>query len=234
MTGLCIFDCDGTLVDSLHAITEAMALAFRDQGLAEPAPMAVKRLIGLPLTEAVAALLDEASDDLVGALAASYRDAYAGLRRAGGSLEPLFPGIVEVLDALQADGWRLAIATGKSRRGVRATLGQHGLLDRFVSVQTPDTAAGKPSPDMVYRALAETGVEASATVVVGDTAYDMMMASNAGVIGLGVAWGYHDREALRASGALAVIEVVGELTASIVRTLDNAAGLPALKPVVRR
>jgi|APTNR8051073442_1049403.scaffolds.fasta_scaffold14895_2 phosphoglycolate phosphatase len=211
ITKLCILDCDGTLVDSQQPIIEAMSMAFRRQGLDEPEPATVKRLVGLPLADAVAALLDDRSDDLVKALSDGYRTAYGDLRRANGALEPLFPGMIVALDALQSNGWRLAIATGKSKRGVLATLRHHDLVERFESIQTPDSAAGKPAPDMVFRAIEETGADASATVVVGDTAYDMLMAANAGVAGLGVAWGYHHADELNASGAAAVIERVDQL-----------------------
>jgi phosphoglycolate phosphatase len=234
---LCILDCDGTLVDSQQPIIEAMSMAFRRQGLDEPTPASVKRLVGLPLADAVAALLDDGSENLVRVISDAYRAAYGELRRANGSLEPLFPGMIEALDALAVNGWRLAIATGKSKVGVLATLRHHDLVDRFQSIQTPDNAAGKPAPDMVFRALEETGADACAAVVVGDTAYDMLMATNAGVAGLGVTWGYHNADELHASGAAAVIDRVDQLASHadmLTEFTESDPGVPAAEAVTSR
>jgi phosphoglycolate phosphatase len=115
------------------------------------------------------------------------------------------------------------VATGKSLRGLRAVLEQHGLERRFVSLQTPESAAGKPAPDMVLNALAETGAEAARCIVVGDTVFDMEMAANAGVAGLGVAWGYHPPAELRAAGAGAVVGHADELAAAVGALLAEPA-----------
>ena len=95
----------------------------------------------------------------------------------------------------------LGIATGKARRGLLTTLERHGLSNRFITLQTVDSNPGKPHPAMLLRAMAETGVDPSATVVVGDTVYDMEMARRAGVRAVGVAWGYHTPDELEATGA---------------------------------
>ncbi len=198
---LVLFDCDGTLVDSQHAIVHAMAVAWAEHGFGAPDPTAVRRLVGLPLAQAIGLLRPELDEAGMEAVAASYKRAFAAQRREGEALEPLFPGVLEALAALEAAGALIGVATGKSRRGLDAVLKGHGLTGRFVTLQTSDVGPGKPHPDMVFRALAETGASAAATVVVGDTTFDMQMAKNAKVGAIGVTWGYHDPEELTAAGA---------------------------------
>jgi len=125
------------------------------------------------------------------------------------------------LAELDADGWLLGIATGKSHRGLVATLAGHGLDNRFVTLQTSDRAAGKPSPDMVLQALTETGADAASTVVVGDTTFDMMMARNAGALAVGVTWGYHHADELRASGAHAIVDSFPDVAPTLARLVDG-------------
>ena len=112
---------------------------------------------------------------------------------------------------LDKAGILLGIATGKARRGVDYVLGRHGLVNRFVTIQTPDNAPGKPHPGMVLQAMAETGCKASHTVMVGDTAYDMTMARAAGSHAIGVSWGNHGVEELRQSGAHHLIDRLEDL-----------------------
>ena len=198
---LALFDCDGTLVDSQFAIIEAMTTAWAEHGLGEPSAMAVRGLVGLPLVEAVARLLPGADARLHERVAESYKAAFAAQRQRGDMQEPLFPGIREVLDALDGAGVLLGVATGKSHRGLLAVLERHGLRDRFVTLQTSDVGPGKPHPDMVLRALAETGADAGDTVVIGDTTYDIQMARSARVWAVGVSWGYHAVPDLEKAGA---------------------------------
>ena len=120
--------------------------------------------------------------------------------------EPLFPGTLQLIETLSAAGYLLGIATGKARRGLDITLEQHGLTDLFITLQTPDTNPGKPNPGMLYAAMAETGVQARRTVMIGDTSFDMEMAVAANVAGIGVSWGYHATEELLVSGASKVID----------------------------
>ena len=203
---LVVFDCDGTLVDSQHGIVAAAEAAWRAHGLKAPDPAAVRQVVGLNLDEALAALIPEADTDLVGRLVAAYKQAHVALRSRPDHHEPLYPGIAELLAALDRAEILLGIATGKNMRGLRATLARHELAGRFVTLQTPDTCRGKPHPEMVERALADTGATAMTTYVVGDTTYDMQMAYNARVAGIGVAWGYHAPAALLAAGARQVID----------------------------
>lgn len=222
MTKLCVFDCDGTLVDSLRPIVESMTRAFTDEGRAPPAPDAVRHVVGLPLAAAVAGLAPDAAEAEVARLVAGYSDAFGELRRRDAVEEPLFPGIDAVLDAIEAAGWRLAVATGKSRRGLINTLTRHGLADRFVSLQTSDTGPGKPAPDMVLRAMSEAGATPEATVVVGDTTFDMLMARGAGALAVGVAWGYHPPEDLTDAGAHVIVRETQALPGEIGRLLGTS------------
>jgi phosphoglycolate phosphatase len=126
------------------------------------------------------------------------------LRAAGQVEEPLFEGVLELLDTLEAEGWLLAVATGKSDRGLKHCLDLHGIHARFVSLQTADRHPSKPHPSMVEQAIADAGAAPETTIVVGDTSFDMAMAANAGAAGIGAGWGYHEAEELIEAGAVAV------------------------------
>jgi phosphoglycolate phosphatase len=198
---LVIFDCDGTIADSQHMIVAAMNEAFRIAGLAEPPREAVVQVIGLSLEHAVRQLLPSELHGRAAAMAEDYKGAFHDLRAAGLPQEPLFPGLKPAITHLHQGGATLGIATGKSRRGVRVLLEREGLADYFTTIQTADTHPSKPHPSMIEAAMADTGASAPATVMIGDTTFDMAMARNAGVQAVGVAWGYHPVEALRDSGA---------------------------------
>jgi phosphoglycolate phosphatase len=203
---LAIFDCDGTLVDSGATIHRALSAAFEQNGLELPPPEVSRKVIGLSLTEAMAALLPNAAPERHLAIAEDYKRAFWTLRAAGEVEEPLFDGVLELLDRLEDDGWLLAVATGKSDRGLKHCLESHAIHARFVSLQTADRHPSKPHPSMVSQALADAGAEAAMSVVVGDTSFDMAMAVNAGARGIGAGWGYHDSDELLAAGAVAVAE----------------------------
>lgn len=211
MTGLILFDCDGTLVDSQHHIIATMTQAFAACDLPRPVAAAIRGTVGLSLVEAAAELLPGAERHLHEAVADAYRQAYHAARLREEAEEPLFPGIAEMLVELHRGGYLLGVATGKGRRGLDAVLARHGLGDLFVTLQTADRAPSKPAPDMVYNALAETGATAAETVVIGDTTYDMAMARNAGVAAVGVSWGYHAPDSLLAAGAAAMIDDIADL-----------------------
>ncbi len=206
MNRLAIFDCDGTLVDSGANIHTALSEAFREHGLEVPPSQVSRKVIGLSLVEAMAALLPQAEPAQHLVLAESYKRHFQRARFEGRVEEPLFEGIPELLDRLEADGWLLAVATGKSDRGLSLCLDCHGYAGRFVSLQTADRHPSKPHPSMVEQAMADAGAAAETTVVIGDTAFDMGMAANAGVTGIGAGWGYHDAAELLAAGATAVAE----------------------------
>ena len=215
-----IFDCDGTLVDSQHVIVAAMTEAWRAHGLPDPSPRDVRRVVGLPLVTAVEMLLPDGREDPE-RVAESYKQAFFALRQRPDHIEPLFPGIESVLDRLSEAGVILGVATGKSRRGLVATLDRHGLASSFTTLKTADDGAGKPAPDMVLQAMADVGAEPEDTVVVGDTVFDMQMAINAGVPAIGVAWGYHEVEELHAAGARSVVHDMARLIPEIADTFGT-------------
>jgi phosphoglycolate phosphatase len=206
---LVVFDCDGTLVDSQHAILACMRDAFAAHGCAVPEDAAIRRVIGLSLDEAVARLASNGAP--AARVAEAYREAFFAMRSRPDFHEPLFPGVAAALDALDSAGLLLGVATGKARRGLLATLERHGLSHRFITLQTADSNPGKPHPAMVLRAMAETGVDPDRTVVVGDTSFDMEMARRAGARAVGVAWGYHAGPDLKAAGASRIVERCEEL-----------------------
>src|SRR5437763_1263554 len=154
----------------------------------------------------MAALLPDEPADRHASLAEDYKLAFMRLRQAGEVDEPLFDGVIELLDTLEDDGWLLAVATGKSDRGLKHCLERHDIHARFVSLQTADRHPSKPHPSMVEQAITDAGASPEATIVVGDTSFDMAMAVNAGATGIGAGWGYHEAEELLQAGAVAVAE----------------------------
>ena len=206
MNRLAIFDCDGTLVDSGATIYRALAETFRQSGIAVPPPVLARRVIGLSLVEAMAGLVPDATADEQVELAEAYKRNFMAMRVAGHVEEPLFDGVIDLLDALEADGWLLAVATGKSDRGLKHCLDLHGIHARFVSLQTADRHPSKPHPSMVVQAMADAGAAPATSFVVGDTSFDMAMAAAAGAAPIGAGWGYHDAEELLHAGAVAVAE----------------------------
>jgi len=210
MNRLVIFDCDGTLVDSGGTIHRALDSTFRAHNLVCPPRREAQKVIGLSLEEAMAALAPEADP---AALSATYKDNFIAMRGAGEVEEPLFEGIVDLLDLLEKDGWLLGVATGKSLRGLKHCLASHGLDGRFVTLQTADSNPSKPDPSMALTAMAEAGAAPETTLFIGDTAWDMGCARGAGCLAVGAAWGYHTVEELRADGAHHVASHPSEVAA---------------------
>ncbi len=206
MKRLAIFDCDGTLVDSGATIYAALAETFRQNSIELPPQEVSRRVIGLSLIEAMAKLLPDAASGQHLRLAEDYKRAFWRLRADGKVDEPLFDGVLELLDRLEEDGWLLAVATGKSDRGLKHCLEQHGIHARFVSLQTADRHPSKPHPSMVHEAIADAGATPAGTIVIGDTSFDMAMAVAGGATPLGAGWGYHDAEELIEAGAVAVAQ----------------------------
>jgi phosphoglycolate phosphatase len=213
MIRLAVFDCDGTLVDSQASICVAMEECFAGAGLPPPPRERTRQIVGLSLVEAMAAMVPEGPPALHLALAEEYKTAFRRLRGRGGVEEPLYPGVEELLDALEAEGWLLGIATGKSARGLALCLAHHCLAGRFATLQTADAHPSKPHPSMIEAALAETGAEAGASMMVGDTSFDMAMAKAAGVAAVGAGWGYHEPAELRAAGADFIAERPADVAA---------------------
>lgn len=217
MTKLAVFDCDGTLVDAQADIIGAMAHAFEVSGMPLPDPNQVRRLVGLSLPVAIRELAPEVEREQQLEITENYKTAFRQRREEGLLQEPLYDGMEALLHALHADGWSLAVATGKSDRGLTACLAGHGLSDLFTSLQTADRHPSKPHPAMLEAALFEAGAQPSEAVMIGDTSFDMQMASAARVRAIGVSWGYHTPEDLRATGADFVAHTMDELRAELER-----------------
>ena len=219
---LIVFDVDGTLIDSQHLILAAMEFAFATAGHPMPEREVVLSVVGLSLPEAMAALASHLPEPETLRLAGHYRDSFHNQRQTGGDAAdaPLFPGARAALERLAAaPQTRLGVATGKARRGLDHVLALHGLAGFFATLQTADGHPSKPHPSMLLAALAETGCEPRRTVMVGDTEFDIAMGRAAGMATIGVAWGYHPRERLRAAGADAIIDSFAALDAAVDRLI---------------
>ena len=203
---LAVFDVDGTIVDSEYTIVRAMTEAWRRSDLGIPMPQDIRRIIGLSLTDACAALIPWAPRTTQKALAEAYSDAWRTFSFLPESIDPLFPGVVDTLDRLEDQGWVLGIATGKSRRGLMTVLEGNDLTGRFVTMQTADDNPGKPHPAMLLRAAAAVGAHLERVVMIGDTAYDMEMAVSAKTKAVGVSWGYHTLDELKSAGAQVILD----------------------------
>lgn len=226
---LVVFDLDGTIVDSQANIVQAVAEVAKILGLPGPPVEQVPRVIGLSLAEALALLFPGVDTSTHKDLDREYREAFVRLRASPGYREPLFDGTHEILNALEGAGFLLGIATGKAKRGVNHVLNLHGLTGRFVTVQTPEDAPGKPHPGMVLQAMAETGVEPRNTVMVGDTTFDIHMGLAAGAHTVGVSWGNHPVEDLQVAGAHRLIDRLSDLlhaaetlTAPVTSSMERA------------
>lgn len=204
MTRLAVFDCDGTLVDGQADVCQAMGEAFAMADIEAPDMNEVRRIVGLSLPVAIRRLVADIDDRAVSELVANYKQAFFARREAGRLNEPLYDGILPLLHRLHYDGWQLAVATGKSDRGLFACLEGHGIREMFVSLQTADRHPSKPHPAMLEAALFEAGASPSEAVMIGDTTFDIHMARDANVRAIGVAWGYHTPAELTEAGAAAV------------------------------
>ncbi|MGQ0677527.1 MAG: HAD-IA family hydrolase [Rhodospirillales bacterium] len=213
---LVLFDFDGTLVDSQHSIVAAFNRACREHAIAGVDPASIRRHIGLPLADAIAANLPESHRAQAEAVAESYKRAHRALALSADH-DPLFPGAIAAIRALKQAGALLGIATGKGRRGLAATLERRELAGQFDVLRCADDGPGKPDPWMVRSALDELGLAPADAAVVGDTSFDMMMARNAGVVGIGVGWGYHPEPDLVAAGAAEVVPSFDALLAALKR-----------------
>jgi phosphoglycolate phosphatase len=213
---LVIFDCDGTLVDSQHAICAAMTHAFTTLELPVPPRAQILAIVGLSLPQVFAVLAGDQPTSVQAKLADLYRADFPARRAGVPAQDPLFAGVAELVVTLaRRDDIALGIATGKSRRGVARILEREGWGGHFLTIQTADDHPSKPHPAMILEAMADVGVDPAFTTMVGDTTYDIEMAFNAGVRGVGVDWGYHPPARLRQAGAERVVGSSKELIAAI-------------------
>lgn len=207
---LIVFDWDGTLMDSVAKIGNCLRAAAADCALPDPGEGAARDIIGLGLREAFMTLFPQADIGALDALTARYRQHYLYDDR---TEMTLFAGVPAGLEGLRAQGYRLAIATGKARRGLDHVLQLTDTAQFFCATRCADEAQSKPHPQMLHDLLKITGANADATLMIGDTSYDMEMARNAGVARLGVTYGAHPRTRLLPHGPLTCVDRFSEVCA---------------------
>ena len=204
---LVVFDWDGTLMDSTKVIASSLQSACADVGVAVPSERDALYVIGLNLADSfnhVAPDLDE-----VGRLRLAERYRHHFLEREGEM--PLYDGVVEMLADLHGKGVRLAVATGKARRGLDRVLDATGLRRWFEATRCADEGFAKPHPDMLLTLMDITGVDPRRALMVGDTTHDLELAANAGVDAVAVSYGAHDETLLGTRPAKARCASVAEL-----------------------
>ena len=204
------FDWDGTLVDSTAIIATSLQRACADLGLCVPDDRAARHVIGLGLEDALRYVAPDLSVDRHPELALRYREHY--LVRDPDI--PLFPGALKLLRDLKLAGYSLAIATGKSRKGLDRALGQLGVLDLFDSTRCGDESPPKPHPDMLLCLAGHFGITPAQMLMIGDTTHDVQMARNAGAAVVAVTYGAHPTHQLAQTG-VTLVHSVAELSAWI-------------------
>ncbi|MDF0732581.1 HAD family hydrolase [Pseudomonas entomophila] len=205
---LLIFDWDGTLADSIGRIVQAMNASAERAGEVSSDEEAIKGIIGLALSEAIATLYPHLDAHQVEIFRQHYADVYMALDQ---QPSPLFDGVVESLEAFRAEGYRLAVATGKARRGLDRVLKANGWEGYFDITRAADETRGKPHPLMLEEILAHCQVEPSQALMVGDSAFDLQMASNAGMHSVAVGYGAMSLGALSEFGPQVCIDHFSQL-----------------------
>jgi phosphoglycolate phosphatase len=207
---LLIFDWDGTLCDSIGRIVESMHAASTRSGFELRDDLAVKGIIGLGLPEAIRTLYPHIGDHELVAFRQHYADHYIDLES---TPSPLFEGVVQSLEAFRAEGYHLAVATGKARRGLDRVLKANGWEDYFDITRAADETASKPHPLMLEQIIAHCGVSPRQALMVGDASFDLMMARNAGMDSVAVSYGAQSAQALQAYEPRLTIDRFSELQA---------------------
>lgn len=205
---LLIFDWDGTLMDSAGQIVAVMQEAIAHLGLPEKTDKEVSEVIGLGLNEALMVLFPGYTLEQLRGIFDRYRKQYTQPQFQSSDL---FQGVRETLTQLKMEGYELAVATGKSRRGLDRVLRDTGLGDLFVTSRCADETLSKPDPLMLNEILEETGYSAEQAIMVGDTEFDLEMAVTAGMTAIGVSCGVHDDERMMRAGASEILPRVTDL-----------------------
>lgn len=205
---LIVFDWDGTLMDSAAHIISCLQTALADLELPPKTDLEIKNIIGLGLREALAALCPEANDTELTTLTTRYREYFFHQEK-----EPteLFTGARELIKELQSQDYFLAVATGKGRRGLDKELSETGLGELFPVTRCADESHSKPHPQMLLEIIDWYGVEASDTIMIGDTDYDLQMANNANTHAVGVTYGVHEKQRLLDCNPLACVNNIDDL-----------------------
>lgn len=205
---LLVFDWDGTLMDSEESIVICMQAAIADLSCEPRDANSIKNIIGLGLREAIDTLYPGTDDAFLKAMVDRYRYHFLG----GSEYHAeLFPGAAETIRDLSEAGYLLAVATGKGRRGLDLVLEKTGLGQYFHTTRCADESFSKPHPQMLEEVMDVLGAEPGATLMIGDTEYDMEMAVNARTHGLAVSYGVHEKERLLKHGPLHCLDAIDEL-----------------------
>jgi len=204
---LIVFDWDGTLVDSANAIVFSIQGAARDLGVTEPSNEEARYVIGLGLSEAIEHLFPSLTSQNLFLLSERYRHHYLTQDKK----ISLYKGASEIIRALHAENFLLAVATGKSRAGLSRAFKSSGLGSFFHASRCADETFSKPHPAMLLELMSQLGVEANRTLMIGDTTHDLQMATNACVSGVGVTYGAHPKENLETLAPLTCVESVTKL-----------------------
>ena len=204
---LIAFDWDGTLFDSTQIIARCIQRAVADVGGTVPSDKAASYVIGMGLMEALAHAAPDVPESKYAELANRYRHHYVSHQN---DLF-LFDGVLPLLMALKARNHHLAVATGKSRRGLDDVLRTVELRSVFDGSRTADESAGKPDPRMLRELMAEFGADPQRTLMVGDTTHDLQMALNAGCLSVAVSYGAHEPETFHELRPLFVAHSVPQL-----------------------
>lgn len=205
---LLIFDWDGTLADSVGRIILSMRTAAIETDLEIRDDMAIKDIIGLGLPEAIRTLYPQISGNQLIEFRQHYADSYMAMDNVP---SPLFDGVVESMQAFREDGYRLAVATGKARRGLDRVLKANGWQDYFDATRAADETASKPDPLMLNEIMAHCGVAPQRSLMIGDASFDLLMARNAGMDSVAVGYGAQPLESLRQFEPRLAIEHFSEL-----------------------
>ena len=210
---LIVFDWDGTLLDSPSAIVASIQESSREMGLSVPSVERASHVIGLGLKDSLRHAVPDLDE-------AGYPEFVERYRRHFLAREPameLFSGVPELLQGLRDRGHRLAVATGKSRKGLDRAFASSGLGDLFVASRCADETEPKPHPAMLRELMSELGEAPQGLLMIGDTSHDLDMASSAGVDAVAVSFGAHPGEALRERNPRAVVDSIEELGAWLAR-----------------
>jgi len=206
---LFVFDWDGTLMDSVDHIVASLSAAAADTDMVDLGHQRYRDIIGLGLAEAMHALYPDATEDDTTRLCERYRHHFLDKNKAQSAL---FEGTHEMLCGLKEKDIKIAVATGKARIGLDRVFEETGYGDMFHASRCADESGSKPKPHMLHELMSELGVSPENTVMIGDTTYDMQMASNAGTAGLAVSYGVHNCEQLLKHNPLACCNNVNELS----------------------
>ncbi len=207
---LLVFDWDGTVMDSIARIVASLRAAITDLDWEPRTTFALRDIIGLGLREAARRLYPQIEEADYQRFVERYRHHFMF---ADATPSELFPGAADTLRELQQQGYLLAVATGKGRQGLNKVLDETGLTALFHCTRCADETTSKPHPHMLLEIMRELNTPAAATLMIGDTEYDMEMASNAGTPALAVDYGVHDRTRLARHAPLHCLSDIRELIA---------------------